>query len=122
MARLEKSLSFGALALLFAAFMAADYKIATHLEHATIEVVGKERIAQVSSGKDTGTTTRIRNFVYTQDETYEVKDSPFNWAMRSGTVYAQIHEGETCDVTLSGYRVGWLSMYQNIIGAMCHGK
>lgn len=89
------------------------------IESATIEVTGKERLMSVSSS-DGDTKTTFKNFVYTTDETYAVKDSLWNWHFRAGTVYAQIPDGDAeCEVVLSGVRWGFLSMYQNIISANC---
>lgn len=96
----------------------ASYLIQTHIEHAEIAVVSKERLVSVT-GSDGNTSSSWKNFVYTEAESYIVKDSFWNWHFRAGTIYAQIKEGSVCRVTLSGYRLGFLSMYQNIIGADC---
>lgn len=106
------------IALLFGAVGFASYTIATHLERKTITVQSKERLMQVST-TDGKTTTTYRNFVYASDETYAVQDSLWNGHFMSATVYAKMREGATCDVLLSGYRVGFLSMFQNIIEAEC---
>ncbi len=103
---------------LFGAAGFASYKIATHIEHKTIAVQSKERLMQVSTN-DGKTTTTYRNFVYANDEAYTVEDSLWNGHFTSATIYAKIREGSTCSVTLSGYRVGFLSMFQNIIAAEC---
>tara|TARA_R110000782_G_scaffold184799_1_gene275127 strand:- start:1971 stop:2318 length:348 start_codon:yes stop_codon:yes gene_type:complete len=96
-----------------------SYNINTKTEVTTLEVVNKERLLQVSSS-DGNSSSSYKNFVYTQDESYIVKDSFWNMHFRSGTVYAKIPDnGGSCDVTLVGMRVGFFSMYQNIIKAEC---
>lgn len=102
--------------------IAANYAIATHIEHADLDVVSKERLIQLSSNSNGGSSSSMRNFVYTADEAYVVEDSLWNGHFLAGTVYAQIQEGHRCRVTLSGYRFGFLSMYQNIIAADCGGE
>lgn len=108
-----------AFTLLFIAAVSVSFKIATHIEHAEIAVVSKERLLKISSSSEGKQSSEWRNFVYTADETYVVEDSMWNWHFTSGTVYARIQEGKRCRVTLSGYRVGFLSMFQNIIAANC---
>ena len=104
---------FGILAL-------PSYFIQTNIEYTTIDVVNKERLLSVSSDSEGKSRSEYKNFVYTADESYIVKDSLWNWHFRAGTVFAQIPDGKsTCEVTLSGYRWGFVSMYQNIIEADC---
>lgn len=113
--------SFGILAVLFivAISVVSSYMIQTHIEYATIKVEGKERLLNVSSDSEGKTSSKWENFVYTGDETYVVQDSFWNWHFRARTVYANIKEGSNCEVTLSGYRWGFLSMHKNIIEAKC---
>lgn len=85
------------------------------VEETTLHVVSKERLANFSNGE-----TTYENFVYTDDETYMVADSLWNWHFRARTVWAAIpDDGGTCEVTLSGVRWGFFSMHQNIIAADC---
>ena len=85
------------------------------LEETTLNVVSKERLSNYSNGE-----TTFENFVYTEDETYVIADSFWNWHFRARTVWAEIPEdGGTCVVTLSGVRWGFFSMHQNIISAEC---
>ncbi|AGH07423.1 secreted protein [Sulfitobacter phage phiCB2047-B] len=88
------------------------------IENTTIEVQSKERLMSVSTSEG-NTKTSYKNFVYSDDETYIVKDSLWNWHFRAATVYAKLPNEGTCDVTLSGVRWGFLSMNQNIIAADC---
>lgn len=96
----------------------ASYKIQTHLVEATITLESKERLMSVSSA-DGNTSTDFKNFVYTADEVYGVRDSFWNWHFRAMTVYASLPDSGECDVILSGYRWGYLSTTQNIISATC---
>lgn len=110
----------GVLAILFIGFMlVASYKIATHIEETTITVVSKERLMEIGTDSEGRSHTTYKNFVYSDDEAYVVADSMWNGHFRARSVYAQVHEGATCRVTLSGYRFGFLSMHQNIIAAEC---
>lgn len=106
--------------ILFAALGVLSYSIQTHTEKLSIHVTNKERLLKVDTDKDGSTSTSYKNFVYTDDETYVIEDSFWNWHFRAGTVYAKIHPNQTCDVVVAGYRVGFFSMYQNIIEAECH--
>jgi hypothetical protein len=104
-------------------FAVPSYLNQTHLQRLTIEVTGKERISKDtfrtdSDGKLSGGTT-IHNFVYTPEETYEVRDSLWNGHFRAMTVYARIPEAGTCEIVLSGRRMGFFSLTQNIIEAEC---
>lgn len=105
--------------VLAVAFMGVSYSISTHTERTTLTIAGKERLMKVSS-TESGTSTSYENVVYTDDEVYVVQDSLWLGHFTSATIYARIHVGETCDVLLSGYRFGFLSMKQNIVEANCH--
>ena len=103
----------------FIGLTAFNIHVKRTVEVTTIQVESKERLLEVS-GANGSQSSNHRNFVYSNDETYVVKDNFWLWHFRAGTVYAQIPEGEsTCDVTLSGWRMGFLSAYQNIIAADC---
>ncbi|SIQ24394.1 hypothetical protein SAMN05880590_102764 [Rhizobium sp. RU35A] len=97
----------------------ADYQISSHIETKTIHIVNKERLMKISTDRDGNTSSSYTNFVYAEDELYVVQDSLWNGHFRAGSVYASIRIGADCAVTLSGYRYGPLSMYQNIIAASC---
>ncbi|MBD9372810.1 hypothetical protein IB238_09280 [Rhizobium sp. ARZ01] len=97
----------------------ASYMIQTHIEQSEISVVSKERLLSVSTDSDGKSSSKYRNFVYSDAETYVVEDSLWNGHFTSSTVYAKIQEGARCRVTLAGYRFGFLSMFQNIIEVEC---
>ena len=116
----DKLMMAGMIMGVIALFAVPSYMINSKIETATIQVVSKERLMKVGTNGDGGSKTSYQNFVYSADESYVVEDSIWNWHFRAGTVYAKIPDGEaTCDVTLSGMRMGFFSMYQNIIEADC---
>jgi hypothetical protein len=97
----------------------ASYLNGSHVEQKRIYVGSKERLLRLSTDKDGNTTSSYQNFVYATDETYVVQDSLWNGHFRAGTVYAQVRERAQCDVTVVGYRIGFFSLYQNIIAVQC---
>lgn len=110
--------AIGAVALLCGAMAGFGYWNQTHITTVTATVTGKERITEIS-GSDGETKTVVKNYVYTDLDTYRVKDSFWNGHFRAATVYASIPEKGTCELTLSGHRSGFLSLQQNIIAADC---
>lgn len=102
-----------------AIFGAISYSIQSHIEKTEINVTSKERLLSVTNDGKGNTSSTYRNFVYTDNETYVVKDSVWNGHFTSATVYARVKIGSRCKVTLAGYRVGFLSMFQNIIEVEC---
>lgn len=113
--------TFGAIVglLLMSGLAYASYVNASHIERKRIHVESKERLLRVTSDKDGGTSSSYENFVYASDEVYVVKDSLWNGHFRAGTVYARVREKASCNVTVVGYRIGFLSLYQNIIEVEC---
>lgn len=81
--------------------------VANHKEYdQTFTVTGKENVKSGNSGK---------YLVYTDKTTYEIEDSWIFWRWDSSDVYGKIEIGKTYTATLQGYRVPFLSWYQNII-------
>lgn len=80
---------------------------ALHKEHGQVfTVTGKENVKSGDSGK---------YLVYTDKTTYEITDTWVGWRWDSSDVYGNIQVGKTYTATLQGYRVPFLSWYQNII-------
>ena len=80
---------------------------ALHKEHGQVfTVTGKENVKSWNSGK---------YLVYTDKTTYEVTDTWVGWRWDSSDVYGGIVVGKTYTATLQGYRVPFLSWYQNIL-------
>jgi hypothetical protein len=72
----------------------------------TFTITGKESVKHGEGGK---------YLVYTDVTTYEVEDSFIYWRWDSSDVYGALQIGKTYRATLQGWRVPFLSMYQNII-------
>lgn len=72
----------------------------------TFTVTGKENVKSGNSGK---------YLVYTDKTTLEVSDTWIFWRFDSSDVYGRIQIGKTYTATLQGYRVPFLSWYQNIL-------
>jgi len=80
---------------------------ALHKEHGQVfTVTGKENVKSWNSGK---------YLVYTDKTTYEVTDTWVGWRWDSSEVFGGIVVGKTYTATLQGYRVPFLSWYQNIL-------
>ena len=80
---------------------------ALHKEHGQVfTVTGKENVKSGESGK---------YLVYTDKTTYEITDTWVGWRWDSSDVYGNIQVGKTYTATLQGYRVPFLSWYQNIL-------
>lgn len=110
----------GLAALAIAGVSAFSIASALHLEQSTINVVSKERLQSISTNSDGKVSSKQEYWVYSDQDTYRVADSLLQWHFHSGQVYARVTEGAACDVTLQGYRIGFLSMMQNIIAVDCH--
>lgn len=75
----------------------------------TITVTDKERI--VEKGEDGGS----YYLVFTEDDAYKNEDALFYGKFKSSSLQAKLKEGETYTVKIYGWRVGFLSMYPNIV-------
>ena len=75
----------------------------------TITVTDKERI--VEKGEDGGS----YYLVFTEDDAYKNEDALFYGKFKSSSLQAQLKEGETYRVKVYGWRIGFLSMYPNIV-------
>lgn len=84
-------------------------------ETVTVTVTGKER---VTSNDGNGNITS-KYLIFTESETFENTDALFAGKFNSSDFYGKIRENQTCDFTVIGWRVPFLSMYRNIIGMEC---
>lgn len=76
----------------------------------TLTVTSKE----IKAGKNTST-----YLVFCEDKSgnvkvLKIKDSLYQWKFNSSDIYAEIKEGQSYIFTVYGFRVPFLSMYQNI--------
>jgi hypothetical protein len=84
---------------------------ALHEEVRTCTVEQKERIY---AGKDAG----VQQRVYTEEcGVLSVGDALFAGHFRSADTWRSIEEGHTYEMTTRGYRVGFFSMFPNVIKA-----
>jgi len=72
----------------------------------TAKVEGKERVTEG---------TQSYYLVYTDKLTMKLEDDMFRGNYYSSDVYGKIKQDSIYTFTTSGYRIGWLSSYPNII-------
>lgn len=78
----------------------------------TTKVVDKERITESSSEGD------IESYylIFTEDGTFKLEDNLVYGNFRSSDWYGQIKRDSIYTFNLIGYRIGYLSEYQTIVG------
>jgi hypothetical protein len=81
-----------------------------HTETLTAKVSGKERITQKS-----GDNIKSYYLVYTDHGTLKLEDDIFRGNWRSSDVYGSLRTDSTYTFKVSGYRIGFISSYPNII-------
>lgn len=76
----------------------------------TAKVEGKERITEKNGDQ-------LNSFylVYTDKGTMKLEDDMFRGNFYSSDVYGKIKQDSTYTFKTSGYRIGWMSSYPNII-------
>jgi competence protein ComGC len=81
-----------------------------NVNNVTAIVTGKERVTGLVGGK-------IESFylVYTDQGTFKLKDDMFRGNFYSSDVYGRIRQDSTYNFKTSGYRIGVVSEYPNII-------
>ncbi len=72
----------------------------------TFKVTGKERVAENRSGK---------YLIFTDKTTFSVEDTWIHWRWDSSDFYGKIQIGKTYDAKVQGWRVPFMSWYQNLI-------
>ena len=77
----------------------------------TVTVTGKERISDYNNSK---------YLIFTEDENNNIRvfqntDVWYAGKFNSSDLYAKIKVGETYTFGVIGYRIPWLSMYENIV-------
>lgn len=83
---------------------------ALHQETTTITVTDKDRVCSGS-----GSSTSCTYLVYTEQGTFENSDSVLDGKFDSSDVQGRFKVGETYTVRVRGYRIPFLSSYQNIV-------
>ena len=86
----------------------------------TVTITDKDRITESSKDSDGNSNTSSKYLVFADDENgnsivFENTDCFIRWKFNSSNVQGQLKEGHTYKITVIGYRVPFLSWYQNII-------
>jgi hypothetical protein len=72
----------------------------------SFKVTGKERVAENKSGK---------YLVFTDKTTFSIEDTWIHWRWDSSDFYGKIQIGKTYEAKVQGWRVPFMSWYQNLI-------
>ncbi len=104
----------GCSAVLFVGIIAAVSVLGiaknAHEEHLTCTITEKESVAKGDSGHEYR--------VFTEEcGVLKVGDTVWRMHFESADVYASLHEGETYDLTTTGWRVPFLSWMPNVVEA-----
>jgi hypothetical protein len=88
------------------------FKISSYTNVNTFEakVEGKERIT-----KKSGDNIESFYLVYTDKGTFKLEDDIFRGNFYSSDVYGKLKQDSTYKFKTSGYRIGFMSLYPNII-------
>lgn len=86
----------------------------------TVTITDKERITESSKDSDGNYKTKSKYLVFADDENgeplvFENTDCFIRFKFNSSNIQGQLKEGHTYKITVIGYRVPFLSWYQNII-------
>lgn len=79
-----------------------------------VTITDKERIVERS-----GESTSSKYLVFTDTETFENTDSLWHFKFDSSDIYGKFQPGQVCDLTVTGFRVSFMSMYRNILEVDC---
>lgn len=85
-------------------------------------VTDKERITETSTDSEGRTRVSSKYLVFTELDNNEVRvfqntDSLIEWKWDSSNMQARLKKGERFKIETYGWRVPFLSMYENIVGA-----
>jgi len=89
--------------------LTAAYQYAT-VDEVEITVTEKERIVKSDGGDVTS-----YYLVFGENETFKNEDAMFHGKFRSSDLQGKLKVGETYNVKVFGWRVGFLSSYRNIV-------
>lgn len=85
---------------------------ATKTQVAGLIVQDKDRVTATDG-------TSSQYLIFTDQETFTNQDSWLAFKFNSSDVYGGIQRGQTCDFTVTGFRLPLLSWYRNIIDYSC---
>lgn len=97
-------------AVLIIGLVTFEIKSYSNVETVTAKVEGKERITEQS-----GETINSFYLVYTDKGTFKLEDDMFRGNFYSSDVYGKLRQDSTYTFKTSGYRIGFMSSYPNII-------
>ena len=102
---------FGLIVLVIISSIVISIMSYVHTSTVSATVTGKERIVK-SDGDG-----KVESFylVYTDKGTMKLEDDLFRGNWNSSDVYGSLRNDSTYTFTTSGYRIGFFSMYPNII-------
>lgn len=86
----------------------------------TVTITGKDRITESSKDSDGNNHTSSKYLIFADDENgnslvFENTDCFIRLKFNSSNIQGQLKEGHTYKITVIGYRVPFLSWYQNVI-------
>jgi hypothetical protein len=81
------------------------------VETVSVTITDKER---VTNGTDS------RYLIFTDKEVFENTDSTWFWKFNSSDLYGRIPVNATCELTVAGHRVKFMSWYRNILEVNCN--
>lgn len=86
----------------------------------TVTITDKDRITESSKDSDGNINTSSKYLVFADDENgnslvFENTDCFIRLKFNSSNIQGQLKEGHTYKITIIGYRVPFLSWYQNIV-------
>ena len=82
----------------------------TNVETVTAKVEGKERITEISNND-----AKSFYLVYTDKGAFKLMDDLFRGNFYSSNVYGKLRQDSVYTFKTSGYRIGFISLYPNII-------
>lgn len=89
------------------------------LQSKTITVSDKYTSTNSCGKNSTCTVKRIET---SEGEVFKVEDEIMFWHFDSANTYAKLQKGSTCEIKYYGWRVPFLSMFQNIVSTTCNTK
>jgi len=105
----QVTLILGILIVLGSASIKAVFQHTT-VEYYEVTITDKERIS-IGSGEDLS----HKYLVFTDGRVFENTDTLFHWKWDSSTVQSELEKGKQYSIKTYGWRVPFLSWYENIV-------
>ena len=107
MKNLRTKLSYSLCTVLCICFSSCNYMNTQLIKNA--KVLDKERVTKNVDGSD-----QSYYLIYTDKGEFTIEDELFRGNFKSSNWYGKIQKDKCYNLTVGGYRNGFLSMYQNI--------